>query len=80
VTKVPRLTPYVGVFYTRTFVGNDLDDLSSAGGRAGIYKGQGRVSAGVGVVWEHYLNFDSGKYSGGEADTVYPEVFVGTSF
>ena len=49
VTKVPRLTPYLGAFYTRTFVGNGLEDLDSAGGRAGIYKGQGRVSAGVGV-------------------------------
>jgi hypothetical protein len=79
-TKLPRLTPYVGAFYTRTFVGSGLNDLSSAGGRAGIYKGQGRVSAGVGVVWEYYLNYDKTEYSGGDPSTVYPEVFVGTSF
>jgi len=77
-TKSPRLTPYLGAFYTRAFI-DGYDDLNSAGWRAGVYRGKGRVSYGLGAVWEYYLNFDETKY-GGDASTIYPEIFIGTSF
>ncbi|HET9951348.1 MAG TPA: hypothetical protein VFS09_06075 [Candidatus Eisenbacteria bacterium] len=77
-TRSPMITPYVGAFYTRAFI-SDYDDLSSIGGRAGVYRGRGRTSYGVGVVYEKYLDFDETKY-GGDGTNIYPEVFVSASF
>jgi hypothetical protein len=76
-TRAPRVTPYVGAFYTRAFI-DGFDDLSSIGGRAGIYRGRGRTSYGVGAVYENYLDCDDAVY--GDCSTVYPEVFVSASF
>lgn len=76
-TRAPRVTPYVGAFFTRAFI-SDYDDLSSIGGRAGIYRGRGRTSYGVGAVYENYLDCDESVY--GDCSTVYPEVFVSASF
>jgi hypothetical protein len=76
-TKAPRITPYAGAFYTRTFI-QDYDDLSSIGGRAGVFKGAGRTAVGAGIVYEDYLSCDDSIYGG--CSDVYPEVFVSTSF
>jgi hypothetical protein len=74
-TRAQRLvTPYVGGFYTRNFI-QDADDLNSVGARAGIYRGTGRTSVGVGAVYEDYLDC---HYE--DCSTVYPEVFASTSF
>lgn len=78
-TRAPMITPYLGVFYTRTWVEGDYDDLDSYGGRAGIFKGRGRTNAGVGVVFEKYASFDEKGYDG-DSWTIYPEVFVSASF
>jgi hypothetical protein len=77
VTKAPRITPYLGAFYTRTFI-QDYDDLSSIGGRAGVFKGSGRTAVGAGVVYEDYLNCSGSVY--GDCSDVYPEVFISAAF
>ena len=76
-TRMVRLTPYVGAFYTRSFI-QDYDDLSSLGGRVGVYRGRGRASYGVGGVYENYLDCDESTY--GDCSSWYPEVFVSTTF
>jgi hypothetical protein len=76
-TKARAAKPYVGAFYTRNFIEN-ADDLDSVGARAGIYRGRGRASYGFGAVWENYLSCDDTVY--GDCSSVYPEVFVSTSF
>jgi hypothetical protein len=77
--KAQRLMiPYVGAFYRRTFIGNDIDDLNSIGARAGIYKGGGRTYLGFGGVWEKYLDCDESTYE--DCTTFYPEGSVGVSF
>ena len=69
--------PYLAGFWRRAFI-EDADDLSSIGGRAGIYnKIAGRSSAGVGAVYEHYLDCDD-KYN--TCSQVYPEAVFGVSF
>jgi len=79
-TRAPMVTPYLGAFYTRAFI-EGLEDLDSVGGRAGIYRGRGRTSYGVGAVFENYLNFDAEDYpNGGDSWNIYPEVFVSASF
>jgi len=77
VTRARVAQPYVGAFYTRSFI-QDFDDLSSVGARAGVFRGKGRASYGVGGVWENYLDCDESLY--GDCSTFYPEVFVSTSF
>jgi hypothetical protein len=74
--KSPRIKPYVGAFYRYTFV-DGYDDQGSVGGRVGMfYKGVRGGMAGVGAVYERYLDipepFDS--------DVIYPEIFVAVSF
>jgi len=77
--RKPRiLTPYVGAFYRRTFIGSDIEDLNSLGARAGVYKGKGRTFLGFGGVWEKYLNCDESTYE--DCTTFYPEGSVGVSF
>jgi hypothetical protein len=52
--QVPSMAPYLGAFYRRSYVEN-LQDLGSAGGRAGVYITAGRNTYfGVGMVYESY--------------------------
>ncbi len=71
----PKTMPYVGGFYRRTFIGDDLPDYSSLGGRAGLYQRAGTNSViGAGVVVEQYLDCD------GDCTDVYPEASVSLFF
>lgn len=76
--KMKRIKPYAGAFYRYNFIGSDIDDKSSLGGRAGaFYQGKGRGMAGAGVVYERYLNLDERL---GSSDVFYPEFFVAVAF
>ena len=44
--QVPHVSPYIGAFYRRTYIDN-LSDLNSAGGRAGVYIAAGQNAHGV---------------------------------
>ena len=69
--------PYMAGFWRRDFI-EDHDDLSSIGGRLGIYnKIAGRSAGGIGAVYEKYLNCDE-KYD--TCSQVYPEAVFGVSF
>lgn len=50
-SKVPKVQPYVGLFYSRTSIEN-RDDSNSAGARAGLFFPAGeRMFIGVGIVY-----------------------------
>lgn len=74
---VPKLQPYVGVFYRHTFI-NDYDDLDSVGARAGVIFAPGRLVLGAGAVYERQLSCEDGQLL--DCDDVYPEVTVGVVF
>jgi hypothetical protein len=70
--------PYLAGFWRRAFV-EDADDLSSIGGRVGIYnKIAGRSAGGIGAVYEKYLDCDESVYN--SCSQVYPEAVFGVSF
>jgi len=70
--QVPRVSPYVGAFYRRTYIDN-LPDLDSVGGRAGVYVAAGHNAyIGVGGVYESYLDCDTNLYR--SCTDSYPEI------
>ncbi len=71
------LKPYAGAFYRKTFIEN-LQDLESAGYRAGAYfnKGAG-YQMGVGYVYESYLNCQTTVFN--DCTDSYPEVLISIS-
>ena len=70
--------PYLAGFWRKAWIA-DADDLTSIGGRAGIYnKIAGRSAGGIGVVYEHYLDCDDNIYN--SCSQVYPEAVFGVSF
>jgi len=70
--QVPSVSPYVGAFYRRTYIDN-LPDLDSVGGRAGVYLAAGRnMFVGIGAVYESYLDCDTRLYS--DCTDTYPEI------
>jgi hypothetical protein len=72
------LKPYLGAFYRRTSVDN-LPDLDSVGGRAGVYFQAGRnAHVGIGAVYESYLDCSKATYR--DCDSAYPEVSFTFSF
>jgi hypothetical protein len=72
------LKPYLGAFYRRTSIEN-LPDLDSVGGRAGVYFQGGRnFHVGIGGVYESYLDCNKTTYR--ECDSLYPEVSFTFSF
>jgi hypothetical protein len=76
--QVPRIKPYVGVFYRRTVI-TGLDDLDSFGGRAGAYLQMGRNAyLGLGYVYESYASCTSSKYH--SCSNTYPEVVLTFAF
>jgi hypothetical protein len=76
--QVPRVSPYVGAFYRRTYI-EDLPDLDSAGGRAGVYVAAGQNAyIGAGVVYESYLDCDTALYS--DCSDTYPEISFTVAF
>lgn len=79
---VPTIKPYVGGFYRHRFVGDGLDDLDSAGGRAGAFYVTGGGSfIGGGVVYEQILSCDAATEARYETcSDVYPELVLSLSF
>lgn len=76
--QVPHVSPYLGVFYRRTYVDN-LPDLDSTGGRAGVYIAAGRNAyIGAGAVYESYLDCDDTFYS--DCTDSYPEISFAFAF
>lgn len=76
--QVPRVSPYVGAFYRRTYI-EDMRDLDSAGGRAGVYVAAGRnLYFGAGAVYESYLDCDKSIYR--ECTDTYPEISITFAF
>jgi hypothetical protein len=70
--QVPRIKPFIGAFYRRTFI-TGLDDLDSYGGRAGAYFQLGRSAyVGVAGVYEAYAGCTESKYH--SCSDTYPEV------
>jgi hypothetical protein len=70
--QVPHVSPYVGAFYRRTYIDN-LSDLNSFCGRAGIYIAAGRNAfIGAGAVYESYLDCDETLYI--DCTDTYPEI------
>lgn len=70
--------PYLAGFWRKAWI-EDEPDLTSIGGRAGIYnKIAGRSAGGIGVVYEHYLDCDDDIYH--SCSQVYPEAVFGVSF
>lgn len=79
--RMARIKPYAGAFYRYNFVGGGHSDLSSVGGRAGLfYKGYRGGMAGAGGVWERYLDCENKGYSADNCNVFYPEIFVAMSF
>jgi hypothetical protein len=75
---VPSMAPYLGAFYRRSYVEN-LKDLGSAGGRAGVYITAGRNTYfGVGMVYESYFDCNESTYA--SCSDFYPEVSVTVAF
>jgi hypothetical protein len=71
----PRLQPYVGIFYRRTFIGDPYDDYNSYGGRGGIFYRHGKGYAGVGAVYERFTDDIAGDHG-----IWYPEVSFALTF
>jgi hypothetical protein len=76
--QVPSFAPYLGAFYRRSYVEN-LQDLGSAGGRAGVYMSAGpNAYFGAGIVHETYFDCDETTYA--SCSDTYPEVSVSVAF
>jgi hypothetical protein len=76
--RVPVAKPYIGAFYRRTYVQN-LQDIDSAGGRAGVYVQAGRNAyLGVGAVYESYLDCNKSIYR--SCSETYPELSFTVAF
>ena len=73
-----RFRPYIGAFYTHSFVENE-DDLDSIGGRGGVYLVQdNRWFLGVGAVYQSYFDCDENIHD--SCDDIYPEITVSFTF
>ena len=76
--QVPTVKPYIGAFYRRTYVQN-LPDISSVGGRAGLYIQAGRSAyLGFGGVYESYVDCNKAVYS--SCSDTYPEISFTVAF
>jgi hypothetical protein len=76
--QIPKLNPYIGAFYRRTYI-DGLPDINSAGARAGVYLAAGRNAYfGLGAVYESYLDCNKTVYS--SCSDTYPEVSFVISF
>ena len=70
--QVQTVKPYVGAFFRRTMI-EGLDDLDSAGARAGVYIQAGRnMYIGLGGVYESYLDCNETTYR--KCDSTYAEI------
>lgn len=78
INALPKLKPYVGVFYSRTFY-EGLPDLNALGARVGAYVPLGgRVFLGGGIAYEQLQNCDKSVYR--DCSRTYPELSLMFSF
>jgi hypothetical protein len=76
--QVQHVKPYVGAFYRRTSI-SGLDDLDSAGGRAGAYLQVGRNAyLGLGAVYESYIDCNTATYR--KCNSTYGEASLTFAF
>lgn len=76
--QIPRVSPYIGAYYRRTYI-EDLPDLDSAGGRAGVYVAAGgNAYIGAGAVYESYIDCDKTLYT--DCSDTYPEISFTVAF
>ena len=76
--QVQTVKPYVGAFYRRTKI-DGLDDLDSAGARAGVYVQAGRNAfIGLGGVYESYIDCNETTYR--KCDSTYAEISLTFAF
>jgi len=76
--QIPKLNPYIGAFYRRTYV-SGMSDIDSVGGRAGVYVAAGRSAyIGLGAVYESYLDCNKAIYT--SCSDTYPELTFMISF
>ena len=73
---VPVIKPYVGGFWKRYLIGDDIKDFSSVGARMGAYLMPTRSYLGIGAVYEHMLDCNEEIL---ECDSWYPELTFGVS-
>ena len=72
------IRPYIGAFYRWTLIEN-YDNLTSVGGRAGIYFLSSHGSYfGAGIVYEKYLSCDEAIYQ--SCSATYPEIIFAIAF
>lgn len=70
--RTEKLKPYLGAFYRRATI-EGLDDLNSAGARAGVYlSNRGGYYLSFGIVQENYLSCDETVYV--SCSDTYPEI------
>lgn len=76
--QIPKVSPYIGAFYRRTYI-DSRPDINSVGGRAGVYLAAGRNAyVGLGGVYESYTDCNKTIYS--SCSDTYPEVSFVISF
>jgi len=76
--QIPRLNPYIGAFYRRTYI-DGRPDINSTGGRAGVYLAAGgNAYIGLGAVYESYNDCNKAIYS--SCSDTYPEVSFTIAF
>ena len=69
-----KLKPYLGTFFTRSFI-DDFEDQDSAGVRAGvIFSASSDFYMGFGVVYEDYLDCDENRFV--SCDDTYTELSI----
>jgi hypothetical protein len=66
---VSPLIPYVGGFYNHWFIGSNLADVDTVGGRVGALYVSGAIVLGLGVVYERVVSTCTM-----DCDYVYPDV------
>jgi hypothetical protein len=77
-TRVDRVKPYVGGFFTRTFY-DGYEDTDSWGAKAGIYLPlSANVAMNFGAVYEQVMDCEESVYR--DCSQLYPEVGVLVSF
>jgi hypothetical protein len=68
--QIPKVKPYVGAFYRRTFI-DGRSDLNSTGLRAGVYVEAGRNNyLGLGVVHQSFSDCSANIYIKCDSDYV----------
>jgi len=69
------VVPYAGVFYRHWFIGSEIEDVDTLGGRAGLLYVAGNLVLGLGVVVERTI-------SSCEEDcvAVYPDFTISLAF